>query len=330
MNLGIGDAVCRVERSDADFNLTVPKPEQAEENKSARVREQVISTSRETYARPRAEIEAELLQKWQTEASPPHAKKAAAPSAPHQAANVDEVFPSPFENPHGAETQAAPDEKAVPVEPLGELIPRTKTRAEIPLVVEAEASQVTPQAVEKSSLPPKDLGRGGVQHQAIQHRIKAAAEALGFRAILEKETQSPRGSVDLFLEKLPLSFACEISISTTIDHEVGNVLKCVKAGYQTIAVVCTDQDRLAKICAAVRNSLGADAASRTQYFLPDDFIEYLRTLPAQQPALVQPAETRRGYKVKRNIIKLSSEEVRRQEHEALQVISENLRKGRKE
>ena len=33
--------------------------------------------------------------------------------------------------------------------------------------------------------PPKDLGKGGGQHKAIQQRIKKVAEDLGFRSIIE-------------------------------------------------------------------------------------------------------------------------------------------------
>ena len=64
--------------------------------------------------------------------------------------------------------------------------------------------------------PPRDLGRGGAQHQAIQKRIKEAAEELGFRSVIEKPVLDGQGSVDLWLERAGLSIACEISI---IDHD---------------------------------------------------------------------------------------------------------------
>ena len=46
------------------------------------------------------------------------------------------------------------------------------------------------------------------------------------------EKQIPEGSVDLLLERPGQTFACEISITTTIDHEVGNVAKCLRVGIQ--------------------------------------------------------------------------------------------------
>lgn len=61
-NLEIGEAVCRIERSDFDFNLTVPLPEPATGDEDAR-REEVVAASRAAYARSRVEIEAEALRK---------------------------------------------------------------------------------------------------------------------------------------------------------------------------------------------------------------------------------------------------------------------------
>jgi hypothetical protein len=86
------------------------------------------------------------------------------------------------------------------------------------------------------------LGRGGAQHQAVQQRIKKAAEELGFRSIIEKVVLDKLGSVDLLLEREDQNIACEISFSTTIDHEVGNVSKCLKAGFPTVVVICLDDD----------------------------------------------------------------------------------------
>jgi hypothetical protein len=57
-NLAKGQTICRIERADADFNLSVPLPEEADEVITARRRDEVIKASREEYGRPRAEVEA--------------------------------------------------------------------------------------------------------------------------------------------------------------------------------------------------------------------------------------------------------------------------------
>src|SRR6266404_318953 len=116
--------------------------------------------------------------------------------------------------------------------------------------------------------PLKDLGRGGAQHQAIQKRIKEAADAIGFRSVIEKQILDGQGSVDLLLERGDQAIACEVSVSTTIDHEVGNVSKCFKAGFLKVALICVDKERLRKIAVAVAGSLGSEAAARIEFWQP--------------------------------------------------------------
>jgi hypothetical protein len=172
--------------------------------------------------------------------------------------------------------------------------------------------------------PPRDLGRGGAQHQAIQKRIKEAAERLGFRSVIEKPVLDGQGSVDLWLERIGQSVACEISISTTIDHEVGNVAKCLKAGLPKVAVICLDEERLRKISNAVSGSLGSESAERVEYFQPDPFIAYLKAL---QPTAPQPSETSYGgYKVKRTVPKLSAAEQKQKEDIANRIMAETMRR----
>jgi hypothetical protein len=59
-NLEIGKAICRVERSDFDFNLSVPLPPDPDQTSASQIREQVVTGSRKKYALRRREIEAAL------------------------------------------------------------------------------------------------------------------------------------------------------------------------------------------------------------------------------------------------------------------------------
>ncbi len=57
-SLGVGEAICRVERADYDFNLKT-RPMPSVDPKQARKRQQrLVTLSRERYARPRTEVEA--------------------------------------------------------------------------------------------------------------------------------------------------------------------------------------------------------------------------------------------------------------------------------
>jgi hypothetical protein len=57
-NLEAGQAICRVERSDYDFNLHIPLSEEPSQQEANVRRHEVITASRGKYARPRAEVEA--------------------------------------------------------------------------------------------------------------------------------------------------------------------------------------------------------------------------------------------------------------------------------
>jgi hypothetical protein len=127
------------------------------------------------------------------------------------------------------------------------------------------------------------------------------------------------------LERADTVIACEVSVTTTIDHEIRNIRKCINAGFTVVAVICIESDRLKKIAAAVRGSLGPDATARVQYWQPEDFIAHLQALAA--PAAPPPqTKVRRGYKVKRSVETLSPEEQKRREDAAIQSIAEAMRR----
>lgn len=292
-NLETGQAIARVERSDFDFSLSIPSPGLLDESEAAKRRQEVITASRERYATPRREVEARLRATSENERltpKPPSMTVASAVSLPVPIADI----------------------KAADV-------PNT-TGSEKEIIGSVERPSVA-----RESKPPRDLGKGGAQHQAIQRRVKEAAEALGFRSVIEKQLSERQESMDLLLERGNQKIACEISVTTTIDHEVGNVTKCLKAGIPTVAIICLDEGRLRKIAAAVSGSLGAQAASAVSYYLPDAFIAYLQTIPLPVPK--DSVTTRQGYKVKRSAPKLTLSEQRRREEMVNRVLLRRCARG---
>jgi Type IV secretion-system coupling protein DNA-binding domain len=318
-NLEVGQAIARVERSDFDFNLSVPLPEKIDEGEAAQRRQEVITVSREKYGTPRAQVEAALLRAWEAEMPSSKPTKTETPREPS---------PTPKPPPM---TAAVPVSLPVPIaEPKATEVPK-ETDSEKDIVGSTGFSppvvaQVDQPSVARESKPPRDLGKGGAQHQAIQRRIKEAAEGFGFRSVIEKQLSESQESMDLLLERGDQKIACEISVTTTIDHEVGNVTKCLKAGMPTIAIICLDEGRLRKIAAAVSGSLGAAASTQVSYYLPDQFLAYLETLPLPVPK--DSVTTRQGYKVKRSAPKLTLLEQQQREHIANRVMAEALRPRR--
>jgi hypothetical protein len=312
-NLGTGQAIARVERSTFDFNLAIPLREEPNEAAAHARRGEVIVASRRTYATPRADIERALWQAWEVETrtTPPVTKPERKTKNP-----IPADVPKPRVEPA---VQSVPEPLS-----LSSSSPETVTPA-------PPAAQIKPVQVpeHKPSIPPKDLGRGGAQHKAVQHRIKAAAEKLGFRGVIEKRILEGQGSVDLLLERGEQSLACEISITTTIDHEVGNVSKCLKAGFTIVAVICLDEERLSKIAAAVTGSLGSEAAARVIFAHPDAFIARLKEMAPPLPTIGQPPKISKGYKVKHSVANLSPEAQKKREEAAIQSITETMRKRKK-
>ena len=86
-NLETGQAICRVEKADGDFNLSIPFPEEIDPAAAGATRQAVIAASRRKYATPRAEVEAALLAKLTgDDAGPEPVKpKPASPSLPNVA-----------------------------------------------------------------------------------------------------------------------------------------------------------------------------------------------------------------------------------------------------
>jgi len=312
-NLEAGQAICRVERSDFDFNLSVPLPGAVDKAAAESRRAEVITVSRRKYAMARAEVEALLEKSRAVAATPVEAVPVASPvpkaSPPQQATTA--ILPEPPPKIVEASVSTV-SEKKIPEPPSAPY-----------------SSDTTPSAAKAQTEPepPKDLGKGGGQHKAIQQRIKKVAEDLGFRSIIEHPITGSKEGIDLFLKRGAQEIACEISISTTIDHEVGNAAKCLKAGISTVAMICLDDTRLQKIAAAMSGSLGPDVSARVMYFKPDPFIEYLKSLP--QPPPQTSEKTYAGYKVKHSLPKLSAEEQKAKEDLAHKLLSEALKKKKK-
>lgn len=311
-NLEKGHAICRVEKPDSDFNLTVPFPDGFDLDTAEAVRRAVITASRAKYATLRKDVETALQAKLNAED-----------------VKMEQAVPKP---PLAVEAKGA-EAKDVGVqkptvsqkEAVAEVTPvEIKRVPAIALDVVSQSAKESATSIIREPELPRDLGRGGAQHQAIQKRIKRVAEMLGFRSTIEKEVLEGKGSVDVLLERADQTIACEISITTTVDHEVGNVLKCLRSGHSKVAVVCVNDDRLEKIKAGVSASLGRDAATQVGYYQPDHFITYLEALTPPLPPGPKAPKIRRGFKVKHSIPNLSTEEQKQREEGAIRSIAEAM------
>jgi hypothetical protein len=164
-------------------------------------------------------------------------------------------------------------------------------------------------------VPPREE-RGKTQHQYLQSLIKRMAEEKGYKATLEQPT-SDGGRVDVGLERNGKRVAVEITVTTTSEHELGNIEKCLKAGYDKVIVCSQGKKNLEKIRVLVMEKLEESGIEKVMFFEPDELLFYLEDEAAQD---LYKEERVKGYKVKVNYQPVSSGDKKMKREAVAQVI----------
>jgi hypothetical protein len=131
-------------------------------------------------------------------------------------------------------------------------------------------------------------GRGGQMHKYLQHLVKRLAEERGFRATIEGAAGA--GQADVCLVRDGLSVACEISVTTDVEHETANLTKCIEHGFTHVLSISPEKktrETLKRIAANYADGTVVVCA-------PEDIVTALDTFGPSQPT----ESTVRGYKVK--------------------------------
>jgi hypothetical protein len=173
-----------------------------------------------------------------------------------------------------------------------------------PPVRRPEADAVPPAARDPAVGPPPSVeipteasspGRGGKQHKYLQSLISRWADANGWRSDVEERILDGLGNVDVALRKGEHSVACEIGVTTDPEHELGNVQKCLAAGFERVLVVSPEKKTLNQIKALVVSSLDKGQAGRVNFCTPEELFDLLE---AAETAWTTSEKTVHGYKVK--------------------------------
>jgi hypothetical protein len=159
------------------------------------------------------------------------------------------------------------------------------------------------------------------QHRYLQSLIKRIAQDKGFRVNLEEETPTKDGRVDVGLERNGKRIACEVSVTTGEDHELSNIRKCLRAGYDTVIMCSQERKTVDKVQRLAGKELSADELERVRFFQPDDLFFYLDEEAAREASR---EERVKGYKVKVEY-KPTAEKEKKERREAVgQVIAQAL------
>lgn len=132
-------------------------------------------------------------------------------------------------------------------------------------------------------------GRGGTQHKYLQSLVKRLAEDRGFVVHVEKTVLEGHGHIDVALELAELRIACEISVTTRVTHEVGNLTKCLAAGF-SYAVLVSSDERLLELA---RDEVRESGDDRIRLVNLDGLVEFLDEIAgAPAPAAAKPSKAK--------------------------------------
>jgi hypothetical protein len=169
---------------------------------------------------------------------------------------------------------------------------------------------------------PADLGKGGQEHKYLQHLVKRLAEERGFRAVIEENIGEGR-NVDVLLRREGFTVACEISVTTEIDHELANVVKCAAAGYSRILFISASKRKRDQM---LRRASEAIPEVPLVAVAPEEIVAALESFEAPEATT---ESTVRGYKVKVKRQSVSPQDVASRRSAIAEVIARSLSKGAK-
>jgi Type IV secretion-system coupling protein DNA-binding domain len=164
----------------------------------------------------------------------------------------------------------------------------------------SQTDPVTPAATESVPMPAyRKEGGGGVRHQAICQTIKELGEAAGFRVSIEETILDGEGRIDAVLRQRQRAIAFEVSVTTSKEHELLNVQKCIRAGFSEVVMVANLARHLVALERFIGSALGEIESAKVRYVLADDIAGMFAS---HSPALATEKIVK-GWRVKSTINK---------------------------
>jgi hypothetical protein len=111
----------------------------------------------------------------------------------------------------------------------------------------------------------------------LKTKIIQIAGALGFSYQEEKHLPDQK-RIDLVLQRGAATLAVEICVTTQVEHEVRNVLKCIQFGYDRIFHICQSKIRRAAILNQTRQKITAAEFERVQFVSYGEFVKFIKEL----------------------------------------------------
>ncbi|MBU6142169.1 type IV secretion system DNA-binding domain-containing protein [Patescibacteria group bacterium] len=244
LNLQRGEAACRIDTKNNDFNLdTVPLDlifgelgvKSGEEQKGL-----TIAASRAHYATPLATLSPE-------------------PGEPLSSVNESPKtdLPAPVEKP-----RPRPEVKPRPA------TPKEKRQHDEAMPASSKAEAVSPEG-----------GKG--LHDYFKRLITNRGEELGYFVEKEKTVLNGAGRVDVLLTRDKKTIACEISVTNSPGYEVENIKKCLAAGFDIVAFITNEQKKLNQV-RRLAADIEAEGRAKLRFFSPEEFDVFLEEQAAKE------------------------------------------------
>ncbi|MEO0397746.1 MAG: type IV secretory system conjugative DNA transfer family protein, partial [Cyanobacteria bacterium P01_A01_bin.137] len=266
--LTTGQAIVRVGSSNNDANLTTSLPDAIPPDQAATVREYIQTATRKYYARPLAEVEATY-------------------TYPRRKPKTKLSEPSPISDPISVSPPLSkPEETDTP-------------QLSSPDSFQQQAQEFTAKEIER---------RQQRLHEKIKHQLKEIGQERGFRVELEHPTPDSKGRIDVAMWRDDFKIAVEISDTTTPAHELQNIRKCFKAGYNLVVSVSADANHLQAIEGLVTTKLARKKQSQVYFLMPEELASWLDSFDA--PPEEEQEQIIKGYKVKVNRAQVDPKEAR--------------------
>ncbi len=158
---------------------------------------------------------------------------------------------------------------------------------------------LTPTPAESEPMPAyRKEGGGGARHSEIERTIKELGEAAGFRASLEETILDGAGRVDVILRRDDLTVCCEVSVTTTREHEYLNVKKCLEFGADQVWLVANSERHRTGLERFIRHKLTEIENQKTSFVTLEEVEKLLRDLA---PTQKMKEKVVRGWRVRSKI-----------------------------
>jgi hypothetical protein len=190
--------------------LFVPTPPRT----YAEVYPEILARTRARYCTPRAEIRAQLAE---LRSQIPPRREKVDPFAKLAREKVEETPAVPTASEPVVQMEVAPEP-----------------------TVALPAVAATPDSV-------SDETEEKIKSEAIKNQIIQAIGPWGYEYKNELPVNGGTGRVDLWLGLGQIRIACEIWVTTSAEHEMGNLRKCLRAGFAQIVHVCNDTRKRRKL-----------------------------------------------------------------------------------